>query len=113
MTAEISRDLGLRIGTHSADHNGSEVPRPRTKNMAHAASSGMDQNIIARLHLMRSMQEILRGHSLQDEPCQLNVIQWQVLWNLDQTYQLGKGAPDYRNRAGEGRCKLVRRRRTP
>src|SRR5215469_2435590 len=60
------------------------MPRPRTKNMAHAASSSMDQNIISWLHLMRSMQEILRGHPLQDESCQLNVIQWQVLWNLDQ-----------------------------
>src|SRR5262249_13348466 len=38
----------------------------------------------SRLHLVRSMQEILRGHPLQDQSCQLNVIQWQVLWNLDQ-----------------------------
>jgi hypothetical protein len=34
--------------------------------MAHAASSRMDQNMISRLHLMRSMQEILRGHPFQD-----------------------------------------------
>src|SRR5215831_11049790 len=84
MTTEISSDLGLRVGTNGTDYSGSEMPRPRTKNMAHAASSGMDQNIISWLHLMRSMQEILRGHPLQDESCQLNVIQWQVLWNLDQ-----------------------------
>src|SRR5262249_45277436 len=60
------------------------MPRPRTKDMAHAASTRMDQNIISRLHLVRSMQEILRGHPLQDESCELNVIQWQVLWDLDQ-----------------------------
>src|SRR5262245_2622625 len=84
MTTEISSDLGLRVGTNGTDYSGSEMPRPRTKNMAHAASSGMDQNIISWLHLMRSMQEILRGHPLQDESCQLNVTQWQVLWNLDQ-----------------------------
>src|SRR5262249_6946790 len=60
------------------------MPRPRTKDMAHAASTRMDQNIISRLHLVRSMQEILRGHPLQDESCQLNVIQWQVFWDLDQ-----------------------------
>jgi hypothetical protein len=52
--------------------------------MAHAAGSRMDQNIISRLHLMRSMQKILRGHPLQDQSCQLNIIQAQVLWNLDQ-----------------------------
>src|SRR5262245_18865048 len=60
------------------------MPRPGTKHMAHAAGSRMDQNIISRLHIVRSMQEILRGHPLQDQSCQLNVIQWQVLWNLDQ-----------------------------
>src|SRR5262249_27885281 len=60
------------------------MPRPRTKDMAHAASTRMDQNIISRLHLVRSMQEILRGHPLQDESCEVNVIQWQVLWDLDQ-----------------------------
>src|SRR6516162_8904350 len=43
-----------------------EISGPGTKDMAHAASSRMDQNIISRLHLMRSMQEILCGHSLQD-----------------------------------------------
>ncbi len=52
--------------------------------MTHAASGRMDQNIVSRLHLVRSMQEILRGHSLQDESCQLDVIQRQVLWYLDQ-----------------------------
>src|SRR5262249_11899019 len=66
MTTEISCDLGLRVGTNGTDHSGSEMPRPRTKDMAHAASSRMDQNIISGLHLMRSMQEILRGHPLQD-----------------------------------------------
>src|SRR6267154_1075701 len=84
MTTEISSDLGLRVGTNGTDHSGSEMPRPRTKDMAHAAGSRMDQNIISRLHLVRSMQEILCGHPLQDQSCQLNVIQWQVLWNLDQ-----------------------------
>src|SRR5262245_37221737 len=84
MTTEISSDLSLRVGTNGTDHSGSEMPRPRTKDMAHAAGSRMDQNIISRLHLVRSMQEILRGHPLQDESCQLNVIQWQVLWDLDQ-----------------------------
>jgi hypothetical protein len=34
--------------------------------MAHAASGRMNQNIISQLHLVRSMQEILRGHPLQD-----------------------------------------------
>src|SRR5580704_6122619 len=66
MTTEISSDLGLRVGTNGADHSGSEMPRPRTKDVAHAASSRMDQNIISRLHLMRSMQEIFRCHPLQD-----------------------------------------------
>src|SRR5262245_51764116 len=84
MTTDISSDLGLRVGANSTDHSGSEMPRPRTKNMAHAAGSRMDQNMISRLHLVRSMQEILRGHPLQDQSCQLNVIQWQVPWNLDQ-----------------------------
>src|SRR5262249_17472991 len=84
MTTEISSDLGLRVGTNGTDHGGSEMPRPRTKDMAHAASSRVDENIISRLHLVRSMQEILRGHPLQDQSCQLNVIQWQVLWNFDQ-----------------------------
>src|SRR5882757_3585102 len=84
MTTEISGYLGLLVGTNGTDHCGSEMPRPRTKDMAHAASSRMDQNIISRLHLMRSMQEILRGHPLEDYSCQLNVIQWQVIWNLDQ-----------------------------
>src|SRR6516165_6294008 len=84
MATEISSDLGLRVGANSTDHSGSEMPRPRTKNMAHAAGSRMDQNMISRLHLVRSMQEILRGHPLQDQSCQLNVIQWQVLWNFDQ-----------------------------
>src|SRR5258708_10707861 len=62
MTTEISSDLGLRVGTNGTDHSGSEMPCPRTKDMAHAASSRVDQNIIFRLHLVRSMQEILRGH---------------------------------------------------
>src|SRR4029079_3946525 len=84
MTTETSSDLGLRVGTNRSDHSGSEMPRPRTKDMAHAAGSRMDQNIISRLHLMRSMQKILRGHPLQDQSRQLNVIQGQVLWNLDQ-----------------------------
>src|SRR5262249_54520562 len=84
MTTDISSDLGLRVGDNSTDHSGSEMPRPRTKNMAHAAGSRMDQNIISRLYLVRSMQEILRGHPLQDQSCQLDVIQWQALWNLDQ-----------------------------
>src|SRR6516165_1937373 len=84
MATEISSDLGLRVGANSTDHSGSEMPRPRTKNMAHAAGSRMDQNMISRLHLVRSMQEILRGHPLQDQSCQLNVIQWQVFWDLDQ-----------------------------
>src|SRR5438105_7979899 len=75
MTTEISSDLGLRVGTNGTDHSGSEMPRPRTKDMAHAAGSRMDQNIIPRLHLMRSMQEILHGHALQNQSCQLNVIQ--------------------------------------
>jgi hypothetical protein len=66
MATEISSDLGLRVGTDGTDHSGSEAPRPRAKDMTHAASSRMDQNIISRLHLVRSMQEILRGHSLQD-----------------------------------------------
>ena len=66
MTTEISSDLGLRVGTDGTDHGGSEMPRPGTQDMAHAASSRMDQNIISRLHLVRSMQEILRGHPLQD-----------------------------------------------
>ncbi|MNC97392.1 hypothetical protein D3C83_150380 [compost metagenome] len=66
MTTEISSDLGLRVGTNGADHSGSEMPCPRTKDMAHAASSRMDQNMISRLHLVRSVQEILRGHPLQD-----------------------------------------------
>ena len=66
MTTETSSDLGLRVGTNGTDHGGSEMPRPGTKDMAHAASSRMDQNIISRLHLMRSMQEILCGHPLQD-----------------------------------------------
>src|SRR6516165_6244307 len=66
MAPEISSDLGLRAGTNGADHSGSEMPRPRTKDMAHAASSRMDQNVVTRLHLMRSMQEILRGHPFQD-----------------------------------------------
>jgi hypothetical protein len=66
MTTEISSDLGLRVGTNGTDYSGSKMPRPRTKNMAHAAGGRMDQNIISRLHLMRSMQEILRGHPLQD-----------------------------------------------
>jgi hypothetical protein len=52
--------------------------------MAHAASSRVNQDEISRLHLMRSMQEVLRGHPLQDESRQLDVIQWQGLWNLDQ-----------------------------
>jgi hypothetical protein len=58
MTTEISSDLGLRVGTNGTDHIGSEMPRPRTKDMAHAAGSRMDQNIISRLYLVRSMQEI-------------------------------------------------------
>src|SRR5262249_4383725 len=84
MATEISSDLGLRVGTNGTDHSGSEAPRPRAKDMAHAASSRMDQNVISRLHLVRSMQEILRGHPLQDQSCQLNVIQGQASWNLDQ-----------------------------
>src|SRR5262249_23726278 len=84
MATEISSDLGLRVGTDGTDHGGSEVPRPRAKDMAHAASSRMDQHMISWLHLVRSMQEILRGHPLQDHSCQLNVIQRQVPWNLDQ-----------------------------
>src|SRR5262249_5020641 len=84
MTAEISSDLRLRVGADGTDDSGSEMPRPRTQDMAHAASSRMDQNMIARLHLVRSMQEILRGHSLQDQSRQLNVIQRQVLGDLDQ-----------------------------
>jgi hypothetical protein len=66
MTTEISSDLGLRVGANGTDHSGSEMPRPRTKDMTHAASGRMDQNMISRLHLMRSMQEILCGHPLQD-----------------------------------------------
>src|SRR6202040_1282046 len=84
MTTEISSDLGLQLGTNRTDHSGSEMPRPRAKEMAHPAGSSMDQNVISRPQLMRSMQEILRGHPLQDQSCQLNVIQWQVLWNFDQ-----------------------------
>src|SRR3954454_4079131 len=60
------------------------MPGPGTQDVPHAASSRMDQNVISGLHLVRSMQEILCGHPLQDQSCQLNVIQWQVLWNLDQ-----------------------------
>ena len=66
MATEISSDLGLRVGTNGTDHSGAEVPRPRTEDMAHATGSRMDQNIISRLHFMRSMQEILRSHPLQD-----------------------------------------------
>src|SRR5262245_62454391 len=84
MTTDNSSDFGLRVGANSSDHSGSEMPRPRTKNMAYAARSRMDQDMISRLHLVRSMQEILRGHPLQDQSCQLYVIQWQVSWNLDQ-----------------------------
>src|SRR5262249_41781464 len=84
VTPETSSDLGLRVGAHGADHSGSQMPRPRTKDVAHAASSRVNQNEISRLHLMRSMQEVLRGHPLQDESRQLDVIQRQVLWNLDQ-----------------------------
>src|SRR5215471_10504949 len=84
MTTEVSSDLCLSVGAHGTNHSGSEVSRPGTNDMAHAASSRVDQNIVARLHLMRSMQEILRGHSLQNQSCQLNVIQRNVGWNLDQ-----------------------------
>src|SRR5437588_13085263 len=66
MTTEISSDLDLRVGTNGTDHSGSEMPCPRTKDMAHAASSRVDQNIISRSHLVRSMREILLGRSLQD-----------------------------------------------
>src|SRR5262249_16108949 len=66
MATEISSDLGLRVGTNGTDHSGSEMPRPGTKNMAHAASSRMDQNIISRLDLVRSMQQILSSHTCQD-----------------------------------------------
>src|SRR6202040_516393 len=61
MTTEISSDLGLRVGTDGTDHSGSEMPRPRTKDMAHAASSRVDQNIISRLHLVRSTGDIARS----------------------------------------------------
>src|SRR5262245_261828 len=84
MTPEMSSDLGFRVGANGTDHSGSEMPRPRTKDMTHAASSCMDQNIISRLHLVRSMQQILSGHPFQDQSCQLNVIQWQGLWDFDQ-----------------------------
>lgn len=50
MAAEISCDLSLCIRADGADHGGSEMTRPRAKNMAYAASSRMDQNIVARLH---------------------------------------------------------------
>src|SRR5262249_674826 len=99
MATDISSDLGLRVGANSTDHSGSEMPRPRTKNMAHAAGSRMDQNMISRLHLVRSMQEILRGHPLQDQSCQLNVIEWQVPWNLD---QLVSRVQALTTRGGEG-----------
>jgi hypothetical protein len=66
MTTETSSNLCLRLGADGADHNGSEMPRPGTEDMADAASSGMDQNVVSRLHPVRPMQEILRGHSLQD-----------------------------------------------
>src|SRR5262249_45876266 len=84
ITTEVSSDLGLRVGTNGTDYSCSEMACPRTKDMAHAASGRMDQNVISRLHLVRSMQEVLRSHALEDYSCQLNVIQWQVLWNLDQ-----------------------------
>src|SRR5688572_10907219 len=84
MTTEIASDFRLRVGTHRADDGGSEVPRPETEDVAHAARSRMDQDMVSRLHLVRSMQEILRGHPLQEQSRQVDVIQWQVLWNLDQ-----------------------------
>src|SRR5215467_7843121 len=84
MATKISSYLGLRVGTDRTDYGGSQVPRPGTKDMAHAAGGRVDQDKISRLHLMRSMQEILRGHPLQDQSCQLNVIQRQVLGNPDQ-----------------------------
>src|SRR5437588_11350234 len=80
MTTEISSDLGLRVGTNGTDHSGSEMPRPRTKDMAHAASSRVDQNIISRLHLVRSMQERLPRHPLRDLSCALNVLRRPSLW---------------------------------
>jgi hypothetical protein len=64
MTTQISSDLCLRVGTDGTDDSGSEMPRPRTKEMANAAGSRMDQNIISRLHPVRSMQEILSRHPL-------------------------------------------------
>src|SRR5207302_6328494 len=66
ITSEISGDLVLGVGTNCADHSIPQTACPRAKAMAHATSRCVDENKISRLHPVRSMQEILRSHSLQD-----------------------------------------------
>jgi hypothetical protein len=56
-------NIRLRLGAHSPDHRRAQVLRPLAHDEADAARGGVDQDRIARLDLVRLIEEATCGHA--------------------------------------------------
>ena len=66
MIAAVGRgQLRLPVRAHGADHGRAEVLRPLTRDEPDAAGRGVDQDGVARLHLIGAVQQVVGSHALE------------------------------------------------
>ncbi len=65
VTAVGTRQFGLLVAAHRADHGRAQMPRPLAGDQSDSAGGGVQQDGIARLHPVGAPQQVLSGHALQ------------------------------------------------
>ena len=58
-------EFGLVLRTDGADHVGAEIVRPLAGDETDAAGGGMDEHVVALLHLVGTPQQVLHRHALE------------------------------------------------